>query len=286
LAKLTLVVFLAAYLSARSAEGTLGRFFRGVLPAALAIGVCAVLVGSEDFGTAVLLAGVGGLMLLVAGGRWRHLLLLAGPALAAFAGLLLAKPYRMQRLTSFMDIWADPRGEGYHPIQSLITIASGGWFGRGLGGGIQKYGYLPESRTDFIFAVWCEETGLVGAAVVLLLFGLLLYLGTRAAQAAPTTFGRLLAVGLTLMVVLQAVMNIAVVTVAAPTKGIALPLVSAGGSGVVFLGASVGLLAGVALRGRYGVRSSAAGFCLGGAAPAKARGSIRASINGGRRYRG
>jgi cell division protein FtsW len=261
LAKLTLVIFLAACLARQPGEG-IRRFFKGLLPAALTIGLCAALVGAEDFGTAVLLAAVGGLMLLAGGARLLHLLLLTLPALATFAWLLVARPYRLQRLTAFADIWSDPRGEGYHPIQSLITIASGRWFGQGLGSGTQKYGYLPESSTDFVFAVWCEETGLVGAVTVLLLFGLLLYLGTRAARAARTAFGRLVALGVTLMVTLQAVMNIAVVTAAAPTKGIALPLVSAGGSGIVFLGASIGLLAGIARRGRYDRprRSAAQGF--------------------------
>ena len=278
LAKLTLVIFLAAFLSARSARGGLRSLPKDVLPAALAVGLCVGLVGTEDFGTAVLLAAVGGLMLLMAGARLAHLLLLAIPALAAFAALLLAKPYRLQRLTAFADIWADPQGEGYHPIQSLITIASGGVLGRGLGGGVQKYGYLPESRTDFVFAVWCEETGLLGALVVLLLFGLLLYLGTRAAAAAPSPFGRLLAMGVTLMVTLQAVMNIAVVTASAPTKGIALPLVSAGGSGIIFLGASVGLLAGVALRGCYG--QSAASVRPGAAGPPLSLGALDDGVSG------
>ncbi|MCH7813080.1 MAG: FtsW/RodA/SpoVE family cell cycle protein [Planctomycetes bacterium] len=270
-AKVALVVFLAAYLSGR--QRLLERFFKGVLPAALAVGVCVALIGPEDFGTAALLAAVGGLILLIGGVRFWHLLYLAIPALAAFAGLLMAKPYRLKRLTAFMDIWADPQGVGYHPVQSLITLASGGWFGRGLGGGVQKYGYLPESRTDFIFAVWCEETGLLGALVVLLLFGTLLILGLRAVWAARTTFERLLAAGVTLLVTLQALLNIAVVTVWAPTTGIALPLVSAGGSGLVCLGAAIGLLAGVALRGQYDTEPRVAGLSLGGAARVQARGS-------------
>jgi cell division protein FtsW len=249
LAKLTLVVFLAAYLAGHT--HLLRRFFACVLPVALVIGLCAGLVGVEDYGTAVLLAAVGGLMLLIAGLRIWHLAVLALPAAAAFAYMLTLKPYRVRRLTAFRDIWSDSQGEGYHAVQSLIGIAGGGWLGKGLGSGVQKYGYLPESRTDFIFSIWAEETGLLGCLVVLLLFGLLLYLGTRAATAAATMFERLLATGVTLMITLQAVINIAVVTVSVPTKGIALPLVSAGGSGTVFYSAALGLLAGVALRGRY-----------------------------------
>ena len=181
MAKLTLVLFLAAFLGSRRARLT---FLTGVVPAALAIACCVGLVGTEDFGTAALLAGVSGLLLLVAGARWWHVLTLALPAVGAFVALLLARPYRLQRLTGFANIWSDPQGEGYHPIQSLVTIASGGWTGRGLGEGIQKYGYLPEARTDFVFAIWHEETGVIGALVVLGLFGVLLVLGTRAAFAA------------------------------------------------------------------------------------------------------
>ena len=261
LAKLGLIVFLAAYLA--RGQALQRRFFKDVLPAAGVIGLCAALVGVEDFGTAFLLAAVGGIVLLTAGATWWHLAVLAVPAAAAFGYLLLSEPYRVERLTAFTNIWADPQGAGYHPIQSLVTIASGGWFGRGLGMGTQKFGYLPESKTDFIFAIWCEETGLVGALLVIMLFGTLLYLGIRASNAAADPFGRLLAFGVTLMVALQAVMNIAVVTVSVPTKGIGLPLMSAGGSGVVFLCAAVGLLAGVAWRGCYaGRRNSASGAFL------------------------
>jgi cell division protein FtsW len=249
LAKLVVVLFPAAFLAGHAAS--VRRFFVGLLPAVLGIGLCAGLVGVEDFGTAVLLAVVGGLLLLVSGARLRHLLLLAVPAGGAFVWLLRAEQYRWDRLVAFTKIWEDPQGSGYHAVQSLIGIASGGWFGRGLGGGVQKYGYLPESRSDFVFAVWAEETGVVGCLVVLLLFGVLLYCGTRAALAAPGMFERLLAVGVTLMITLQALLNVAVVTVTVPTKGIALPLISAGGSGMLLYGIALGLLAGVARRGRY-----------------------------------
>ncbi|MFQ5491028.1 MAG: putative peptidoglycan glycosyltransferase FtsW, partial [Phycisphaerae bacterium] len=249
LAKVALPVFLAAYLSGRGE--TVRRFVTGVLPAALAITVCAGLVGVEDFGTAMLIGVVGGVLLVVAGARFWHLLVLAVPAGAAAGALLVSKPYRIRRLTSFLDIWSDPQGAGYHPVQSLIGIASGGVIGEGLGGSIQKFGYLPESRTDFIFSIWAEETGLIGCLTLMLLFAALLYLGVRAALSASSLFERLLAVAVTLTVVLQATINIAVVTVSVPTKGIALPLVSAGGSGVLCLSVALGLLAGVALRGRY-----------------------------------
>jgi cell division protein FtsW len=247
LAKLALVVGLAVLLS-RPAKRVRSLPF-GLLPAGLLVGLIAGLVGLEDFGTAALLAAVGGLMLIVGGCRLWQVGLAAVPGAAALAYLLLSQEYRVKRLMSFLDIWSDPRGAGYHPIQSLATIASGGWFGRGLGGGVQKYGYLPESRTDFIFSVICEETGVFGGAAVILLFAVLVLLGARAVSRAPNAFARMLAFGVTLTIGLQAAMNIAVVSVCVPTKGIALPLVSAGGSGVVFLGCAVGLLAGVASAG-------------------------------------
>ncbi len=220
----------------------------GFLPASVAIGLCVLLVGKEDFGTSVLLAGVGVAMLFVARCRLRHLAMLAGLGTGALAMLLFAAPYRIARIVAYKDFWSDPRGGGYQPLQSLTTIASGGWFGTGLGSGVQKYGYLPESHTDFIFAVICEEMGVFGAALVMALFCALMYLGLRTMLAAPSRFERLLAFGLTATLGLQAAMNIAVVTVVTPTTGISLPLVSAGGSGLLTFCLVTGLLAAMARR--------------------------------------
>lgn len=244
LAKVALVLFLSAFLAHRREQ--VRSVARTLLPAVLVIGVLAALVGLEDFGTAALLGIVGGGMLLAGGCRIVHLFIAALPGFAAAGYLVYFEPYRWQRLTSFFDIWKDPQGAGYHPIQSLATVASGGWFGLGLGAGVQKYGYLPASQNDFIFAVLCEETGLVGGLMVILLFVVLLCLGLRVMRSADGAQPRLLAFGITLLICLQAAINIAVVTVMVPPKGIALPFVSAGGSGVILLGVMVGLLAGVA----------------------------------------
>ncbi len=244
LAKLAGVIFLAGY--AAFLGPRIRKFWLGLLPALCVVGLTCGLVGKEDLGTAVLLAAVGGGLLLAAGARIWHLALVSLPGIAGFIYLIKEEPYRIGRLTSFMDPYADPLGKGYHQIQSLITIASGGWWGRGLGCGIQKYGYLPEGRNDFIFAVICEESGIVGGLAVIALFGLLLWHGRKAVLAASTEFGRLLALGAALTIGLQAAMNIAVVTVSVPTKGIGLPLVSAGGSGVILLSILVGLLVNVA----------------------------------------
>lgn len=248
LAKVALVVFLAAALTRCRRPGAAPGTW---IPMVSTAAVCG-LIGLEDFGTAVLLVLVGGLMMLVGGCRLASLVAWALPAAGGLTLLLFTHPYRMQRLMSFLNIWDDPRGAGYHPIQSLAAIASGGWTGRGLGAGVAKFGYLPECRTDFVFAVICEETGVLGATMVLGAYAALIGLGwriVRSAGAADGGFGRLFAFGVTLLVGLQALLNIAVVTVVAPTKGIALPMVSAGGSSLVCFAMAVGLLAGVGARG-------------------------------------
>lgn len=246
LAKIALVVALAWWFGERETDGR--SFKKGLLPAASMIGLFVLLVGKEDFSTSFLLAVVGGLMLLVAGCRLIHLGVLGGLGACALVGLVLIAPYRIQRLIAFLDIWADARGAGYQPLQSLTTIASGGWLGTGLGAGIQKYGYLPESHSDFIFAQLCEEAGVFGGMVVVALFCAMVYLGLRAMWSARTLFERQVAFGLTACLGLQAVLNIAVVTVMAPTTGIPLPLVSAGGSGLLTCSLAIGLLAAIATR--------------------------------------
>ena len=156
-AKLALIAFLAYRLGCAKSDPR--SFFRGFIPAAGAILLCCGLVGKENFGTAALLVAVAFVMLLVGGCRYHHLFLMVGAATSGLVGLLLAEPYRLARLTAYQDIWSDAQGAGYQPLQSLTTIASGGWWGVGLGSGLQKYGYLPESHTDFIFAVIAEEGG-------------------------------------------------------------------------------------------------------------------------------
>jgi len=239
--KIALPIFLAVWIAIRV---DIRSFRRGLAPAVLMIGACVAVVGIEDFGTAVLLAAVGGAMLLVGGARWLHLLLLVLPAVPGFAYLLFSRAHRIERLLTFLDIWRDPEGKGYQAIQSLCTIASGGWWGRGLGAGFVK-GYLPAARNDFIFAVICEEMGMIGAMAVIALLIALIWNGRVVFTRCPDPVGRLLAFGITLTIGLQAAMNIAVVTVSVPTKGIALPLVSAGGSGAILMGGLVGILANI-----------------------------------------
>lgn len=262
LVKITLPIFLACWVTRGLRPGpqsvadsfrTYGRtdirqFIRGLMPAVAAIGLAVGIVGIEDFGTAALLAAVGGAMLLVGGARIWHLILLVLPAIPAFLYLLFSRAHRMGRLLTFLNIWEDPEGKGYQVLQSLCTIVSGGFWGRGLGRGFVK-GYLPEARTDFIFAVICEELGVVGAAAVIFLLVAFLWQCRLIIRDCADPTGRLLSFGIAMTFGIQATMNIAVVTVSMPNKGISLPLVSAGGSGVIFLGILIGVLASVP---RYG----------------------------------
>lgn len=258
-AKLALVGVLAMIFCER--QRAAADFRHGFLPSAAVLAVCVALVGKEDFGTALIIGGVGAMMLLVAGCRWLHLLLIGSVGACGMSVLLLMAPYRLARLTSFMDIWQDPRGHGYQPVQSLVTIASGGWTGTGLGAGVQKLGYLPEAHTDFVFAVICEETGFLGACLVIALYLAFIVLGLRVMLTARTPFERLLAFGLTATLGLQAALNIAVVTVVTPTTGISLPLISAGGSGLLMYCVATGLLFAIARRAMP-QRAIAAGFIL------------------------
>ncbi len=242
-AKWGLVAALAWY-AARRAD-SMGRLGLGFLAPMAIVGAVCALVGTEDLGTAVLIGAVG-LGILVAGGaRLRHAAMLAPAAAAGIAAAVMTSPYRLDRLRAFLDPFQDPQGIGYHLIQSLATVSGGGLAGRGLGNSIQKFGYLPEDTTDFVFAIICEELGLVGALAVICLFAALLLSGQSIVRAAPSPFARLLGVGILLTLGLQALMNMAVVTGLAPTKGIALPLVSAGGTGWAMTAFCIGLLAAI-----------------------------------------
>lgn len=264
LAKVVMVIWLAVLLARMHARAEEQRtrgysardlgirnFTRGFLPTVISSGLLIGLTGLEDFGTAALMGVVMVMMLVIAGARWRHLILLALIGLMGGVGLIAMKPYRLERLKTYVYFLdeskpaPDPQKEGYQIKQSMLAIGSGGWFGRGLGAGIQKYGYLPQKDNDFILATICEELGAVGGMVVVLLFLFLVWRGWDVTRAAPDHFGMLLAAGLTLLIGLQAAFNVGVVTNSVPTKGISLPFVSAGGSGVVFLGWAAGLLAGV-----------------------------------------
>ena len=254
LAKWATVLFLAYWLTERPVD--LNRFWKGFVPTAAVVGVVCLLVVIQDFGTAALIGLVALGMMLVGRVKLWHLLVTVPPAMVAGAMFVLHTPYRRRRMTSFLDPWADPSGEGYHMVQSLLSFATGGLAGRGLGAGVQKLGYLPEDTTDFIFSVIGEELGLFGAALTVGLYLGILTVAWRATRTGPP-FNRLLAFGVGAMVGLQAAINIAVATVSVPTKGLSLPLVSAGGSGLILTSAALGLLLAVVKRAEDAVAEDA-----------------------------
>jgi cell division protein FtsW len=240
LAKWSLVLFISVYAVHRGQQ--IRSFWKGFVPLMAIVGATSALILKEDFGTAALVAGISVLLMLMAGCRWWHIAMLLPPALVVLYFAVWHVPYRRERLLIFMHPHMDPKGAGYNPIQSLLSFASGGFWGRGLGDGIQKMGYLPEDNTDFIFSLIAEELGFFGCMMVILLYLSLLFSGWQVARRSQDLFGKLLAFGCTAMIGLQAAMNIAVVTVTVPTKGIALPLISSGGTGWILTAGAIGLV--------------------------------------------
>jgi cell division protein FtsW len=241
LAKFAVVIYMSYYIAKKG--GRIRNFMNGMVPAYVVTAVfLAVAVLQPDFGSAMTLAGVTGIMLFAGGANVLHI---GGTLLAAlpFIGFAVAhKAYRWRRIVAFLDPWSDPQGAGHQIIQSFLAFGSGGLLGRGLGEGRQKLLFLPERHSDFIYAVIGEELGLIGALAVLLLFLVILWRGVRVALAVDDPFSRLLALGITLLICLQGLINMAVVTGLLPTKGIALPLVSYGGSSLVITMAALGVL--------------------------------------------
>jgi len=241
LAKLAAILFTALTLERR--RHRINELSYALLPIAVIVGGLLGLIMLEpDFGTSVSLLAVIGMMVFAAGFSYRYLLgslLLALPALYV---IIMQADYRRRRLLTFMDPWADPLGDGFQIIQSLIAVGTGGVFGKGLMNGVQKLFYLPEPHTDFIYAVISEETGFIGATLVVICFCVIAWRGMRTAMRAPDSFGAFLALGITMMLVLQALFNISVVLGLVPTKGIPLPLVSNGGSSMLINLLAVGVL--------------------------------------------
>ncbi|MGI6285428.1 putative lipid II flippase FtsW [Neomoorella humiferrea] len=248
--KLAMVIFLANSLAQN--RRYLNNLVQGIGPyLALMAFVCLLILAQPDLGTAVAVAGTTYLMLTVGGADKRYLALLAVLGVAAVGLAIAIAPYRMARFTAFLNPWADPQGNGWQTIQSLLAIGSGGLFGTGLGEGRQKLYYLPENHTDFIFAILSEELGFIGAAFVVILFLLLIWRGFQTAFKAPDTFGSLLAAGLTIMLSLQAFLNMGVVTGMLPVTGITLPLLSYGGSSLIFTLVGIGILLNISRYARH-----------------------------------
>jgi cell division protein FtsW len=241
IAKPVLVLFLAWFLSSRLDR--MRDWRHTLLPAVVMPVVFGLLVvGQPDLGTALVLAGVTAMMLLLAGMEWKYLIGGLCATLPLLAALLLWVPWRRQRMLVFLSPESDPQGAGFHINQSLIAVATGGLTGRGYMEGVQKLFFLPEAHTDFIFANIAEELGFVGAIAIVLLFVVFGIRGMRAAFRSQDGFARLVAFGITATIVLQAFFNISVVLSLLPTKGIPLPLISSGGTSLACTLASIGIL--------------------------------------------
>lgn len=236
-------------------------FWGGFLPPIAFSAVVAMGIAIEDLGTATLIMLIALIIVVAAGCRWWHAALLAPMALMGFVGLIIVSPYRINRILAYVDPYADSQGIGYHIIQSMGAISGGGLTGRGLGNSVQKFGYLPEGTTDFIYAIICEESGMIGAFLVIALYALLLWCGwlvigavkDRSAdgglmmrgaeqESRLSPFCQLVGLGILATIGFQALINILVVTGLAPTKGIALPLISRGGTGWMLTCLSLGLI--------------------------------------------
>ena len=245
LAKIALIVIMAWY--GDRCQRQMHTLKRGILLPAAVIGLLLGLVFIEpDRGTTILLAAVGGSLLLMAGAQWKHIFM---PALLGVTGLavsILHDPMRMRRIFSWWDLEQHKDGVGYQAYQAMIALGSGGWMGLGLGNSLQKLGFVPEHQTDFIFAIIGEELGLVATLLIVIGFVVIAICGFCIAVNARETFGFLLASGVTLLISLQAAINIGVVTSALPNKGLPLPFISYGGSNLLTMLTCVGLLFSVA----------------------------------------
>ena len=249
LAKLAVVVFAATLLARRWQRlDDVRQLALPLVPVLLIVG--GLILFQPDLGTAVVVAASVIVLLFAAGARIKHLLFAGVTAVALGMGLVASAGYRWSRFLSFLNPWADPQGSGYQVIQSLIALTSGGLFGVGLGASRQKWLYVPNAHTDFIYAIIGEELGLLGMLIVVVLFGLLMFAGIRIALRAPDAFGRLLAAGITGWFGAQALMNLGAVTGLMPITGIPLPFVSFGGSSLVVSLAAVGILVSIARDGR------------------------------------
>ena len=253
--KIGLIIFYAGYLSDHKSE--LKDFWRGfVKPLAFLLPPIAILyLVQNHLSVCLVIATITAVMMLMAGCRLLHFI---AAGLVGVAGIVImlikgqtseSSSFRWDRIVTFFDPWSDATGTGYQMVQSLYAIGSGGLFGVGLGNSTQKYLYIPEPQNDFIFAIVAEELGFVGCVAIIALFGIFVWRGIVIAMKAPDMFGSLLAVGVTTLVAVQAIINIAVVTASIPTTGMALPFFSYGGTALVILLASVGILLNVSRAG-------------------------------------
>ncbi|HHM02373.1 MAG TPA: putative lipid II flippase FtsW [Caldithrix abyssi] len=241
LTKLAVIMFFAHWLSSR--DMTAGRYRETALPMFMVLGGSMLLIMVQpDLGTALLLGTIAMSMVFVSRFKLRHLLATVLPAIPVVIIYLGLRPYQLQRIQNWFKGLSDPLAASYQVRQSIVAIGSGGFSGLGFGESRQKLLFLPDAHTDFIFSIIAEEMGLIGATIILGVFMLILFRGLRIARKAPDAYSRFLAFGLTLNIVLYAFMNIAVVSGLVPATGIPMPFISYGGSHMLFMGVSVGIL--------------------------------------------
>jgi cell division protein FtsW len=254
LMKLSLVLYACTLIAARPRRVRSLRALSRPLLAVVGAGILLVAI-QPDLGTALVISFTMGSLLIVAGVPMRHLAVMAGVAIVLIGLFAIAAPYRAQRLTSFVNPWAHAGSSGFQAVQGQIAIGSGGLLGKGPGQSVQKIFYLPEAHTDFILAVIGEELGILGVTVLLFLYGLIAYAGLRAAKAARNAYAKLLAAGLTSMILCQASLNVFAVLGLAPLTGVPLPFVSYGSSNLIILLAAMGLLVNIASGGGRQLRA-------------------------------
>jgi cell division protein FtsW len=241
LAKIAIIIYMAALLSKNQQK--LKSFFGGLAPPMFVLGICLGLILLQpDLGTCIAIATISFLMLFVAGVRFVHLIPIVLASLPMLYIFIFNVAYRKRRILAFLDPWKDPKGSGFQLIQSLIALGSGGLTGVGLGQSRQKLFYLPEAHTDFIFSIIGEELGFLASGFIVLSFFMIILLGFKIVMKSPDLFSYLLSFGITVMIGLQAIINIGVATGSVPTKGLPLPFISFGGSSLLLSMIGMGIL--------------------------------------------
>ena len=241
LVKFLMIIFYAGILVKNRDE--LSKFGKGfVKHFAMVLPIIGLLLLQPHFSASIVILGIVAIMMIVAGCKFKHFLGASCILIPIVIVIVIIEPYRLQRVTTFLDPWQDATGDGWQVIQSLYAIGSGGWFGVGLGESKQKYLYIPEPHNDFIFSIIGEELGFLGCAVILILFAILIWRGVLIAMKAPDMFGSLVAVGITALVAIQVIINVAVVTSSMPATGMPLPFFSYGGTALFILLCEMGVL--------------------------------------------
>lgn len=250
LAKLALILFLSFFLSKR--KKPLNTLFGDLMPYLFVVGLISLLLLLETHLSAtIIMISLSVIILYVAGAKVWHFLILSAPVCAVLVAVISFTDYMTPRINSYIDPWSNPRGEGWQTIQSLYAIGSGGLFGRGLGQSMQKFLYIPEPHNDYIFAILAEELGYIGVIAVLLLFMIFIWRGIKIAVHAPDVYSSLIATGVTALIAVQSLFNVAVVTNTVPPTGVSLPFFSSGGTSLVLFMVEVGILLNISRYSNY-----------------------------------